>query len=368
MANGSNISELAKYFSDEDAARALLEEMRWGKDGAVCPRCGGDKPYKLTPKATSTKPGRKGLYKCRACRKQFTVTVGTVFEDSHIPISKWLLAIHLLASSKKGMSAHQLHRNLGISYKGAWFMAHRLRYAMAQGPLADLMKGMVEIDETYVGAKRKRGTSRGVPTPESHKTPVVALVERGTGRVRAFPMMYITARNLGKAIESNVAHNATMMTDELSAYKSVAADADRKHITVTHSMVWVMLNPSTADATEDDPTIRKCIGFAKAHHHGGIIVVNLFAWRATDPKELPPLPDYTRVGPENDVHIQWAINAPLLVTVVGGWGAARFARHRATTVRVNIQARRPVHCFGKSKDGAPNHPLYLPYTTPMERL
>lgn len=235
MANGSNISELAKYFSDEDAARALLEEMRWGKDGAVCPRCGGDKPYKLTPKATSTKPGRKGLYKCRACRKQFTVTVGTVFEDSHIPISKWLLAIHLLASSKKGMSAHQLHRNLGISYKGAWFMAHRLRYAMAQGPLADLMKGMVEIDETYVGAKRKRGTSRGVPTPESHKTPVVALVERGTGRVRAFPMMYITARNLGKAIESNVAHNATMMTDELSAYKSVAADADRKHITVTHS-------------------------------------------------------------------------------------------------------------------------------------
>ena len=142
-----NLSKLAKYFSDEDAARALLEEMRWGKDGAVCPHCGGADPYKLTPKAISKKPGRKGLYKCKACRKQFTVTVGTIFEDSHIPISKWLLALHLLASSKKGISAHQLHRNLGISYKGAWFMAMRLRFAMMNdGPMADLMQGTIEVD------------------------------------------------------------------------------------------------------------------------------------------------------------------------------------------------------------------------------
>ena len=129
MDGALNLSKLAKHFSDEDAARELLESMRWGQTGAVCPHCGGSDPYKLTPKATSAKPGRKGLYKCKACRKQFTVTVGTVFEASHIPLSKWLLALHLLASSKKGISAHQLHRNLGISYKGAWFMAHRLRYA-----------------------------------------------------------------------------------------------------------------------------------------------------------------------------------------------------------------------------------------------
>jgi len=152
-----DLSQLAKYFSDEDAARALLEEMRWGKDGAVCPHCGGTDPYKLTPKATSKKPGRKGLYKCKACRKQFTVTVGTIFEDSHIPISKWLLALHLLASSKKGISAHQLHRNLGISYKGAWFMAMRLRHAAASGPMGELMQGTVEIDETYIGAKKEAG-------------------------------------------------------------------------------------------------------------------------------------------------------------------------------------------------------------------
>ena len=107
--------------------------MRW-PNGAACPKCGGSDPYKLTPKAGSKT--RKGVYKCRACRKQFTVTVGTVFEGSHIPISKWLLAIHLLCASKKGMSAHQLHRMLGVTYKSAWFMAHRLRYAMSQEPLA----------------------------------------------------------------------------------------------------------------------------------------------------------------------------------------------------------------------------------------
>jgi len=106
----------------------------------VCPHCGGCDPYTLTPKATSKKPGRKGLYKCRACRKQFTVTVKTVMEDSRIPLSNWLLALHLLASSKKGMSAHQLHRMLNISYKAAWFMAHRLRYAMSSGPLGGLFR------------------------------------------------------------------------------------------------------------------------------------------------------------------------------------------------------------------------------------
>lgn len=199
-----DLSKLAKYFSDENAARALLEEMRWnGKP--TCPHCGGLEPYALTAKATSKKPGRMGLYKCRACRKQFTVTVGTVFEDSRIPISKWLLAIHLLASSKKGVSAHQIHRNLGISYKAGWFMMHRLRYAMKPGqPMAELMKGVVEVDETYVGARSKRGTRRGRPGPDSHKTPVVALVERNSGRVRAFPMPRVTAENLKAAVFGNV--------------------------------------------------------------------------------------------------------------------------------------------------------------------
>src|SRR5437763_10304712 len=171
MAATIDLSKLAKYFSDEDAARALLEEWRWGKM-PTCPHCGGIDPYKLTPKATSKKPGRKGLYKCKACRKQFTVTVGTVFEDSRIPISKWLLGIHLIASSKKGMSAHQIHRNLGISYKAAWFMLHRLRYAMKQGPMAQLLEGVVELDETYVGGKVKPGYKRRKGAVEKPKMPV----------------------------------------------------------------------------------------------------------------------------------------------------------------------------------------------------
>lgn len=187
-------------------------------------------PYKLTPKATSKKPGRKGLYKCKACRKQFTVTVLTVFEDSRIPLSKWLLAIHLLASSKKGMSAHQLHRNLGISYKAAWFMAHRLRYAMTSGPLADLLKGTVEVDETFVGGRLRRRSKRGRPGEDSHKTPVVALVERGAGRVRAMTVPRVTSDTLWTAIRENMDRKALMMTDELPGYGGLVAN----HQTVKH--------------------------------------------------------------------------------------------------------------------------------------
>jgi len=230
--NGAlNLSELAKHFSDEDAARELLEQMRWNGN-PTCPHCGGLEPYKLTPKPGSKT--RKGVYKCKACRKQFTVTVGTVFEASHIPLSKWLLALHLLASSKKGISAHQLHRNLGISYKGAWFMAMRLRHAMSSGPMA-LMTGTVEADETYVGARKKRGTRPGTPGLESHKTPVVALVERGSGRVIATTMMRVTADTVGQFVERHVSPTAKLMTDEAHMYKVIAEDSGRKHETVMHS-------------------------------------------------------------------------------------------------------------------------------------
>ena len=213
MDGAINLSALAKYFSDEDAARDLLEKMRWGASGAVCPKCGGDSPYKLTPKATSKKPGRKGLYKCRACRKQFTVTVGTIFEDSHIPISKWLLGIHLICASKKGMSAHQLHRMLGITYKAAWFMAHRLRYAMSQEPFASKLSGIVEVDEAYIGGKRKGGKGR-IPAGGDKKTAIIALVER-KGRARAFPLQRVDSANLHAAIVKHVdPRTSELMTDD----------------------------------------------------------------------------------------------------------------------------------------------------------
>src|SRR5262249_54076055 len=153
-------------------------------------------------------------WKCKDCRKQFTVTVGTVMADSHIKLSKWVIGIHLLAASKKGMSAHQLHRMLGISYKAAWFMAHRIRYAMAPSH-ADKLSGVVEVDETYVGGKvsnrfKKMGTGRGTV----NKIPVVSLIERG-GRVRSIVMPRVTADNLRAAIRENVSRAARIMTDEL---------------------------------------------------------------------------------------------------------------------------------------------------------
>lgn len=224
-----NLSALGKHFSDEDSARELLESLRW-PDGAACPHCGGASPYKLKPKATSKAPGRKGLWKCRACRKQFTVTVGTIFEHSHVPISKWLLAIHLLSASKKGMSAHQLHRMLGVTYRAAWFMGHRLRHAMSQGPMK--LDGIVEVDETYIGGPRKRKPGRP-PANDTQKTPVMALVERG-GRVRAFALARVTGDNVQDVIRREVSKSAHMMSDELNVYHPLSMGF-RKHDMIKHS-------------------------------------------------------------------------------------------------------------------------------------
>lgn len=147
-----NLATLAEHFADADKARELIEKMLW-KDGVTCPHCNSKTAYRIQAKEGSKSGARKGLWKCAECRKQFTVTVGTIFEDSRIPLNKWLLAIHLLCSSKKGFSAHQLHRSLGITYKSAWFLAHRIRYAMTQEPMFSKLNGTVEVDETYVGVK-----------------------------------------------------------------------------------------------------------------------------------------------------------------------------------------------------------------------
>jgi transposase-like protein len=267
MDSSFNLSDLAKHFSDEDKARERLEQMRWGQDGAVCPRCGGADPYKLTPKATSKKPGRKGLYKCKACRKQFTATVGTIFEDSHIPLSKWMLAIHLIAASKKGMSAHQLHRMLGITYKSAWFMAHRLRYAMTQEPIATKLKGIVEADETYIGGKRKGKFAAGRPGfVRDGKTPVVALVERG-GRVRATVMPKVQAHEVRAFIESNVEQNVRLMTDESRLYDGIGKDL-ASHETVKHSIKKYVRGDVHTNTVEGFFSLLKR-GITGIYHHVG---------------------------------------------------------------------------------------------------
>jgi transposase-like protein len=176
----------------EEEARAQLEAIRW-PNGIICPKCGSHKG------AWKMKTERVGLYKCRECTRKFTVTMGTIFEDSHIPLNKWLMGIYLMNASKNGISAHQLHRMLGITYKAAWFMAHRIRYAMTEQPLDQLI-GTVEADETYIGGKMcggKRG--RG----SENKTPVFALVERG-GELRAGKVKNVTAKTLKGIIRENV--------------------------------------------------------------------------------------------------------------------------------------------------------------------
>lgn len=225
-----NLITLAQEYSDEDKARELMESLVW-PNGAVCPHCKNhkEKPiYKLTPKIGSKSKVRKGVHKCGACRKQFTVTVGTIFEDSHLPISKWLMALFIICSSKKSISAMQLSRMLKITYKAAWFMAHRLRFAVSpQMPLNKLLQGVVEVDETFVGGK---GETR---TKYLRQTPVVALIERG-GNMAARVVSNVTQKNLGQALHDCVSKDADVHTDEHGAYRN-PLKAWKSHSTVVHS-------------------------------------------------------------------------------------------------------------------------------------
>lgn len=191
-----------------------MEALRW-RNGVTCPHCGADDIKKLEGKAH-----RKGLYQCNACRDQFTVTVGTVFERSKVRLHKWVLATYLLTSSKKGMSAHQLHRMLGVTYKTAWFMAHRIREAMTATDTTPMggVGGEVEVDETYIG--RKPGEP-AVKSPLGHKMKVVTLAERRVGVARSFVVDNVTAAEVGAIVARNVAPETRLLTDEAMLYKNI---------------------------------------------------------------------------------------------------------------------------------------------------
>lgn len=201
----------APHFQDADKARAYLEALRW-PNGPVCPHCGVEGDHYALKGAAH----RPGLMKCKDCRKQFSVTVGTVFERSKVPLNKWLLAVHLLCASKKAISSHQVHRMLGVTYKSAWFMTHRIREAMKSGStgLLGAGGGVVEADETYWGNKGKqRKGARGY----DHKMKVVSLVERG-GQKRTVVVSSVNAKTLTAVLDKNVCKSAHLMTDEHAGY------------------------------------------------------------------------------------------------------------------------------------------------------
>ena len=212
-------------YSDPDLAREHLERLHW-PDGPVCPHCGSvENITKL-----QGKKHRPGLYKCNACTGQFTVTVGTIMEDSKIPLNKWLMAYALINGGKKGISAHQLHRALGITYKSAWFLAHRIRETMDSGsdPLGGPGK-VVEADETYVGGK---GKNRRFRTPAPKKI-VVSLVERD-GRARSFHIANINAKTLRSVLVQNVDRKSYLSTDA-GPHLYAAGYEFKLHGTVNHA-------------------------------------------------------------------------------------------------------------------------------------
>lgn len=202
-------------FTDANAARAHLEALQWA-NGRACPHCGTvDNSVELKGKST-----RPGVYKCRDCRKPFSVTVGTLFERSHVPLNKWLLAVHLLCASKKGMSSHQLMRMLDVTYKTAWFMTHRIREAMRDDTAFPMggNGGAVEAYETFIGRDPEEPMRRA---GTSHKMKVLSLLDRDTGKVRSQVMEFLTSHTVAEVVSANLSAEAHLMTDEAAFYRRV---------------------------------------------------------------------------------------------------------------------------------------------------
>lgn len=222
------LDEIQSRFSTDESARRYLEEIRW-PNGVACPHCKNQDQKRIWEiKPNEAAKIRAGLYQCAECKKQFTVTVGTIFEDSHIQLRKWLVAWYLLCSSKKGISSLQIQRMLGLgSYRTALFMMHRIRYAISHPSFTGMLKGTVEVDETYIG-----GRIHGKRGKLNNKTCVVSLVERG-GNARSFVLDRITGANLKGAIIQHVQDGSVVCTDDYFGYRPMPKIF--KHKAVKHS-------------------------------------------------------------------------------------------------------------------------------------
>jgi transposase-like protein len=257
---------MARFTTDEQA-REYLESVRW-QNGRYCPHCGNADEKRVHAiaenKAAKVRPG---VYFCGECRQQFTVTVGTVFEATHLPLRYWLTAFYLLCTSKKGISALQIQRMFKIgSYRSAWHMMHRIRFAMKNGIVTEPLTGEVEVDETYIGARNKRGTKRGRPGLGSHKTPVVAILQRG-GKVRSMHMERVTGKNLKAVLRQHVHPTATLMTDEYQVYKKPGKHF-AGHETVNHGLGEYVRGRAHVNTAEGYFSLLKR-GINGIYHHVG---------------------------------------------------------------------------------------------------
>lgn len=215
----------------EDQARKILEDIRW-PDGIECPHCKSKNIVRIHGKSEKV---RDGLLRCKDCRKQFTVTVGTIMHRSHITLRQWVQAFYSICSHKKGVSSLQLQRNLGLhSYRSAWHLTHRVRLAMKEEPFISLLKGVVEVDETYIGGRPRKNGDKNKRGRGTKKTPVVALVERN-GKMVSNPVKDVTAKTLKSAIREAVDKEARIMTDEWDAYHGIGEEFKGGHGVIRHS-------------------------------------------------------------------------------------------------------------------------------------
>lgn len=228
------LMELLKKYGDDNTARSFLESIRW-PDGAICPRCKTKQDHKITAQKESKSGARNGVYYCSKCKRQFTVTVNTIMESSHIPLGTWLAAIFLICASKKAISSLQLKRMLGLgSYETAWLMSHRIRHAMDNGQQEPLLSGIVEADEAYVGGKPRKCINKKNKRGVSGKTPVIVLVERN-GRAKTKVMPTVSRRNIRQMMKENVDINSKIMSDESNLYNTAGVYFKGGHEAVNHS-------------------------------------------------------------------------------------------------------------------------------------
>ncbi len=229
-----DLLNIAERFPDEDSARKFFEAMLWEDGIPVCPHCGCFGAYEIKPKPGSRRPVKPGTWKCKSCRKYFTVRVGTILEGSHVPYRKWIMVYFLFVTSKKSVSAHWIHRTLRVKKTTAWHMLHRIREAMTYNELSQLLDGDVEVDEVYIGGD-PRAYEKGIKGKGTKKTPVIVAVSRQSKEARAQVLPDQEKETFHQFIKENVSQSARILTDSNPSYYGIGKYFERGHETVTHS-------------------------------------------------------------------------------------------------------------------------------------